>query len=114
MSNSSLKLSPRNKKWASPKLQRFKRSSRPLRSLNPLPAQLIINSNTSNHSSVQLNLLSSCFGPHQSALSHSTDLSYRVFVGKHNLVETELGSKAILPETIIVHEKWNPIFVALG
>ncbi|KAG7243916.1 hypothetical protein INR49_006071 [Caranx melampygus] len=41
-------------------------------------------------------------------------LSYRVFVGKYNLVEEEAGSKAILPEKIIVHEKWNPIFVALG
>ncbi|XP_037339574.2 elastase 3 like [Pungitius pungitius] len=41
-------------------------------------------------------------------------LSYRVFVGKYNLVEEEAGSKAILPEKIIVHEKWNQIFVAFG
>lgn len=44
----------------------------------------------------------------------STKFSYRVFVGKHNLVEEEAGSKAILPEKIVVHEKWNPILVALG
>ncbi|XP_026177388.1 elastase 3 like isoform X1 [Mastacembelus armatus] len=44
----------------------------------------------------------------------NTKLSYRVFVGKYNLVEDEAGSKAILPEKIIVHEKWNPIFVAFG
>ncbi|XP_034025345.1 elastase 3 like [Thalassophryne amazonica] len=41
-------------------------------------------------------------------------LSYRVFVGKYNLIEEEAGSKAILPEKMIVHEKWNPILVALG
>lgn len=35
-------------------------------------------------------------------------------MGKHNLVEDEAGSKAILPEKIVVHEKWNPIFVAFG
>ncbi|XP_077416527.1 elastase 3 like isoform X5 [Vanacampus margaritifer] len=44
----------------------------------------------------------------------NTMLSYRVFVGKHNLVEEEAGSKAILPAKIIVHKKWNPIFVAFG
>ncbi|KAM3611519.1 uncharacterized protein V6R79_019969 [Siganus canaliculatus] len=44
----------------------------------------------------------------------NTQLSYRVFVGKYNLAENEAGSKAILPEKIIVHEKWNPIFVAFG
>lgn len=44
----------------------------------------------------------------------SSKLSYRVFVGKHNLVVDEAASKAILPEKIIVHEKWNPILVALG
>lgn len=49
-----------------------------------------------------------------SVFSRSTQLSYRVFVGKHNLVEEEAGSKAVLPEKIIVHEKWNPIFVAFG
>lgn len=35
-------------------------------------------------------------------------------MGKHNLVEEEAGSKAIVPEKIVVHEKWNPIFVAFG
>lgn len=44
----------------------------------------------------------------------STDFSYRVFVGKHNLLDQEAGSKAIVPEKIVVHEKWNPIFVAFG
>uniref|UniRef100_A0A3B5QF46 Elastase 3 like n=1 Tax=Xiphophorus maculatus TaxID=8083 RepID=A0A3B5QF46_XIPMA len=50
----------------------------------------------------------------KSVFSRSTKFSYRVFVGKHNLVEEEAGSKAILPEKIIVHEKWHPIFVAFG
>ncbi|XP_062874286.1 elastase 3 like isoform X1 [Trichomycterus rosablanca] len=40
--------------------------------------------------------------------------TYRVFVGKYNLVEDEAGSKAFTPEKIVVHEKWNPIFVVLG
>lgn len=40
--------------------------------------------------------------------------TYRVYVGKYNLVEEEAGSKAMTPEKIIVHEKWNPILVALG
>uniref|UniRef100_A0AAY4CRN2 Peptidase S1 domain-containing protein n=1 Tax=Denticeps clupeoides TaxID=299321 RepID=A0AAY4CRN2_9TELE len=44
----------------------------------------------------------------------NSKLTYRVFVGKHNLLEDEAGSKAITPETIVVHEKWNPIFVAFG
>ncbi|XP_035291877.1 elastase 3 like [Anguilla anguilla] len=44
----------------------------------------------------------------------NTDLTYRVFVGKHNLLLDEPGSNAITPELLIVHEKWNPIFVALG
>uniref|UniRef100_A0A3Q0RI65 Elastase 3 like n=1 Tax=Amphilophus citrinellus TaxID=61819 RepID=A0A3Q0RI65_AMPCI len=44
----------------------------------------------------------------------NTQFSYRVFVGKYNLVEEEAGSQAVLPEKIIVHEKWNPIFVAFG
>lgn len=47
-------------------------------------------------------------------VSYSSSRTYRVFVGKHNLAENEPGSKAISPEKIIVHEKWNPIFVALG
>lgn len=44
----------------------------------------------------------------------STDLTYRVYLGKYNLLEEEAGSQAIVPEKLIVHEKWNPIFVALG
>ncbi|XP_030647118.1 chymotrypsin-like elastase family member 2A [Chanos chanos] len=44
----------------------------------------------------------------------NTDLTYRVYVGKHNLLESESGSKAISPEKIIVHEKWNSMFVAQG
>ena len=44
----------------------------------------------------------------------SSKFTYRVFVGKHNLVKEELSAKAILTEKIIVHEKWNPIFVAFG
>ena len=49
-----------------------------------------------------------------SGLSPSTKFSYRVFLGKHNLLEEESGSKAIVPEKIVVHEKWNQILVALG
>ncbi|CAL8296561.1 elastase 3 like [Gadus morhua] len=44
----------------------------------------------------------------------NSKFTYRVFVGKHNLVKEELSAKAILTEKIIVHEKWNPIFVAFG
>ncbi|KAK2845821.1 hypothetical protein Q7C36_010675 [Tachysurus vachellii] len=40
--------------------------------------------------------------------------TYRVYVGKYNLVEEEAGSEAMTPEKIIVNEKWNPIFVAFG
>lgn len=46
--------------------------------------------------------------------SCSKDFTYRVFVGKYNLVEDEAESKAFSPEKIVVHEKWNPIFVVLG
>lgn len=46
--------------------------------------------------------------------SRSQQNTYRVYVGKYNLVEEEAGSKAMTPEKIIVHEKWNPIFVAFG
>lgn len=46
--------------------------------------------------------------------TRSSKFSYRVFVGKHNLLEDEAVSKAVLPEKIVVHEKWNPIFVAFG
>uniref|UniRef100_A0A674NJQ0 Elastase 3 like n=1 Tax=Takifugu rubripes TaxID=31033 RepID=A0A674NJQ0_TAKRU len=51
---------------------------------------------------------------HTSAHCINSKFSYRVFVGKHNLVEDEAASKAVLPEKIVVHEKWNPIFVAFG
>ncbi|KAJ3603432.1 hypothetical protein NHX12_028178 [Muraenolepis orangiensis] len=44
----------------------------------------------------------------------SSRLNYRVHVGKHNLVEQELGSKAILAEKIIIHERWNPTFISSG
>ncbi|XP_060763588.1 elastase 3 like [Neoarius graeffei] len=44
----------------------------------------------------------------------NTKNTYRVYVGKYNLLEQEAGSKAMTPEKIIVHERWNPIFVALG
>ncbi|XP_075895143.1 elastase 3 like [Nelusetta ayraudi] len=37
-----------------------------------------------------------------------------LLVGKHNLLEDEADSKAIVPEKIVVHEKWNQIFVAFG
>uniref|UniRef100_A0AAY4B7E7 pancreatic elastase II n=1 Tax=Denticeps clupeoides TaxID=299321 RepID=A0AAY4B7E7_9TELE len=37
--------------------------------------------------------------------------TYRVFLGKHNLEETEEGSVAIAAGNIIVHEKWNPLFI---
>lgn len=47
-------------------------------------------------------------------VSFSSSRTYRVFVGKHNLAENEPGSVAIGTDKIIVHEKWNPIFVALG
>ncbi|XP_055055096.1 chymotrypsin-like elastase family member 2A [Misgurnus anguillicaudatus] len=44
----------------------------------------------------------------------SSSLTYRVFVGKHNQSEDEAGSKAISPEKIIVHEKWDPIMTFEG
>ncbi|KAJ8380643.1 hypothetical protein SKAU_G00014210 [Synaphobranchus kaupii] len=54
-------------------------------------------------------------GPgHLRSCKDSHKLTYRVFVGKHNLLLDEPGSKAIAPEQLIVHEKWNSIFVALG
>uniref|UniRef100_A0A4W4GEI5 Elastase 3 like n=1 Tax=Electrophorus electricus TaxID=8005 RepID=A0A4W4GEI5_ELEEL len=40
--------------------------------------------------------------------------TYRVYVGKYNLVEEEAGSLAVAPEKLIVHEKFNPIFAAFG
>ncbi|KAL4623193.1 chymotrypsin-like elastase family member 2A [Arapaima gigas] len=48
--------------------------------------------------------------------AHCIDKSktYRVYVGKYNLVVEEPGSYAIAAEKLIVNEKWNPIFVALG
>ncbi|XP_067826710.1 chymotrypsin-C-like isoform X1 [Heptranchias perlo] len=46
----------------------------------------------------------------------SKDKTYRVVLGKHNLKVSELGSVSveIAPGNIFVHEKWNPILVALG
>ncbi|XP_020371337.2 chymotrypsin-C-like [Rhincodon typus] len=46
----------------------------------------------------------------------SKSRTYRVVLGKHNLKASEPGSVAveIAPENIFVHEKWNPILVALG
>lgn len=62
-----------------------------------------------------LQYLTAYFLWHQlSSISYSPDFSYRVFVGKHNLLEDEVGSKAIFPEKIVVHEKWNSLLVALG
>ncbi|XP_055748569.1 elastase 2 like [Salvelinus fontinalis] len=37
--------------------------------------------------------------------------TYRVNLGKHNLAETEEGSLAVGVAKIIVHEKWNPLFI---
>ncbi|XP_051981765.1 elastase 3 like [Xyrauchen texanus] len=44
----------------------------------------------------------------------SSGRNYRVFVGKHDLSVEEAGSKAISAQKIIVHEKWDDMFVALG
>ncbi|XP_029434186.1 chymotrypsin-C [Rhinatrema bivittatum] len=41
----------------------------------------------------------------------SNGRTYRVALGKHNLLEDEAGSVTIAPETIIVHEKWNSLFI---
>ncbi|XP_078095184.1 chymotrypsin-C-like [Mustelus asterias] len=42
--------------------------------------------------------------------------TYRVVLGKHNLKSSELESVSveIAPGNMFVHEKWNPILVALG
>ncbi|KAG8431188.1 hypothetical protein GDO86_019281 [Hymenochirus boettgeri] len=37
--------------------------------------------------------------------------NYRVYLGKNNLKSEEEGSVAITPEKIIVHEKWNSLFI---
>jgi hypothetical protein len=34
-----------------------------------------------------------------------------VNLGKHNLAETEEGSLAVGVAKIVVHEKWNPLFI---
>jgi len=47
-------------------------------------------------------------------LSCSSGRNYRVYVGKHDLSVNEEGSMAISAQNIIVHEKWNSMFVALG
>lgn len=47
-------------------------------------------------------------------LSCSSGRNYRVHVGKHDLSVSEDGSKTISAQKIIVHEKWNSLFVALG
>ncbi|XP_067262008.1 elastase 3 like [Chanodichthys erythropterus] len=44
----------------------------------------------------------------------SSGRNYRVLVGKHDLSVDEDGSMAISAQKIIVHEKWNSLFVALG
>ncbi|CAI9576648.1 unnamed protein product [Staurois parvus] len=42
----------------------------------------------------------------------SSSRTYRVFMGKHSLqIAEEEGSVAISPEKIIVHEKWNSLFI---
>lgn len=38
----------------------------------------------------------------------SSSRTYRVYLGKHNLVKDEAGSIAISPAKIIVHERWDP------
>uniref|UniRef100_A0A672LNZ2 Elastase 3 like n=1 Tax=Sinocyclocheilus grahami TaxID=75366 RepID=A0A672LNZ2_SINGR len=44
----------------------------------------------------------------------SSGRNYRVHVGKHDLSVYEDDSKTISAQKIIVHEKWNSLFVALG
>nr|XP_021331840.1 elastase 3 like isoform X1 [Danio rerio] len=44
----------------------------------------------------------------------SSGRNYRVLVGKHDLSVNEEGSQTISAQKIIVHEKWNSMFVALG
>ncbi|XP_020501673.2 chymotrypsin-C [Labrus bergylta] len=41
----------------------------------------------------------------------STGREYRVAMGKHNLVETEEAAVFMGTANIIVHEKWNPLFI---
>ncbi len=80
-------------------------------SSGPLPSSSPHLATTFNH---QFKCTVNLHGPQQSVLSPSSSMSYRVFVGKYNLIEEETGSEAMFPEKIIVHEKWNPYFVALG
>ncbi|XP_016388978.1 chymotrypsin-like elastase family member 2A [Sinocyclocheilus rhinocerous] len=44
----------------------------------------------------------------------SSGRNYMVHIGKHDLSVSEDGSKTISAQKIIVHEKWNSLFVALG
>ncbi|KAL4646046.1 elastase 3 precursor-like [Arapaima gigas] len=37
--------------------------------------------------------------------------TYRVVLGKQNLKEVESGSEAIAASKLVVHEKWNPLFI---
>ncbi|XP_030277581.1 chymotrypsin-C-like isoform X2 [Sparus aurata] len=41
----------------------------------------------------------------------SSGREYRVAMGKHNLVQTEDSAVFMGPASIIVHEKWNPLFI---
>uniref|UniRef100_A0A8C1N0D4 Elastase 3 like n=1 Tax=Cyprinus carpio TaxID=7962 RepID=A0A8C1N0D4_CYPCA len=45
---------------------------------------------------------------------HFSGHNYRVHIGKHDLSVFEEGSKTISAQKIIVYEKWNSLFVALG
>ncbi|XP_039365486.1 chymotrypsin-like elastase family member 2A [Mauremys reevesii] len=44
----------------------------------------------------------------------SSSRTYRVLLGKYNLMVNEEGSIAVSPERIIVHQRWNPNNVADG
>nr|XP_005988760.1 PREDICTED: chymotrypsin-C [Latimeria chalumnae] len=44
----------------------------------------------------------------------SKSKTYRVGVGKYNLVEEEGGTRYIAADQLFVHEKWNSILVTLG
>lgn len=41
----------------------------------------------------------------------SSSRTYRVYLGKHNLVSSESGSVALSPQRIIVHESWDPYYI---
>lgn len=42
---------------------------------------------------------------------HSSGREYRVAMGKHNLKMMEDGALFMGTASIIVHEKWNPLFI---